>query len=121
MADHSASTGSGDDGQPDEVRAKIERVRALNGEMDGFELLIGSEVNFLPDGSLDYVDELLAELDWVVASVHTSFGLGADAMTDRVVAALEHPYVDCLGHPTGRKIEHRAPYAIDMERVIDAA
>jgi DNA polymerase (family 10) len=121
ITDHSASHGFGDDVQPDELRATIARVRELNAGLEGFELLAGSEVNILPDGSLDYADDLLAELDWVVASVHTSFGLERDTMTKRVIAALEHPYVDCLGHPTGRKIALRGPYAIDIERVIDAA
>jgi DNA polymerase (family 10) len=121
ITDHSASHGFGDDVQPDELRAQIARVRELDAGLDGFTLLIGSEVNILPDGSLDYDDDLLAELDWVVASVHTSMGLSRDAQTERVIAALEHPLVDCLGHPTGRKISLRGPYAIDMERVIDAA
>ena len=121
ITDHSASHGFGDDVQPDELRATIARVREIDARLDGFELLIGSEVNILPDGSLDYADDLLAELDWVIASVHTSFGLGRDRMTERVITALEHPLVDCLGHPTGRKISLRPAYEIDMERVIDAA
>ena len=66
-------------------------MRALNDAARGFELLIGTETNILPDGSLDYADELLAELDWVVASVHTSFGMGEREMTDRMIAAIEHP------------------------------
>jgi DNA polymerase (family 10) len=84
-------------------------------------VLIGTESNILPDGSLDYPDELLAQLDWVIASVHTSFRMGAKEMTDRMVAAIEHPLVDAIGHPTGRKIEKRAPYGLDIERVIEAA
>ena len=71
-------------------------------------LLIGTETNILTDGSLDYDDELLAELDWVVASVHTSFAMSEADMTARMIAAIEHPYVDQIGHPTGRKIETRA-------------
>ena len=71
-------------------------------------LLIGTETNVLTDGSLDYDDELLAELDWVVASVHTSFAMSEADMTARMVAAIEHPLVDVIGHPTGRKIETRA-------------
>jgi DNA polymerase (family 10) len=121
LTDHSASHGFGDHVEPDALRAQIEHVRALNEKLEGFELLIGTETNILPDGSLDYADELLAELDWVVASVHTSFGMSEQDMTARVVAALEHPLVDVVGHPTGRKIETRAPYAIDMEGVIAAA
>jgi DNA polymerase (family 10) len=121
ITDHSASHGFGNDVSPDELRRQIERVRAVGERIDGLRLLAGSEVNVLPDGSLDYEDELLAELDWVVASVHTAFSMGAEAMTQRVVRALEHPLVDALGHPTGRLIVRREPYAIDMEAVIDAA
>jgi DNA polymerase (family 10) len=121
ITDHSASHGFGNDVSPDGLRAQIERVRALNAELDGFELLIGTETNILPDGTLDYDDELLAELDWVVASAHTSFAMSEADMTARMVAAVEHPLVDVIGHPTGRKIELRSPYAIDMERVIEAA
>ena len=89
--------------------------------MQGIELLAGSEVNILPDGSLDYSDELLARLDWVVASVHTSFSMGEQAMTERVIAAVEHPLVDAIGHPTGRLIARRPPYAIDLDAVFAAA
>jgi DNA polymerase (family 10) len=121
ITDHSASHGFGNHVEPDALRAQIERVRALNAELDGFDLLIGTETNVLTDGTLDYDDELLAELDWVVASVHTSFAMSEADMTARMVAAIEHPYVDVIGHPTGRKIELRSPYAIDIERVIEAA
>jgi DNA polymerase (family 10) len=121
ITDHSASHGFGNDVSPDALRAQIERVRALNAELDGLDLLIGTETNILPDGTLDYEDELLAELDWVVASAHTSFAMSEADMTARMVAAIEHPLVDVIGHPTGRKIELRSPYAIDMEQVIEAA
>jgi DNA polymerase (family X) len=121
ITDHSASHGFGNDVSPDQLARQIERVRVLNEGLDDFELLIGTETNVLPDGSLDYPDELLAQLDWVVASVHTSFGMSADDMTARMIAAIEHPLVDVIGHPTGRKIESRPPYALDMERVIAAA
>jgi DNA polymerase (family X) len=121
ITDHSATHGFGDHVTPDALKARIEEIRSLNEKLDGIELLIGTETNILVDGSPDYDDDLLAELDWVIASVHTSFQMDAKAMTDRVVAAVEHPLVDALGHPTGRKIEKRAPYAIDMERVIEAA
>ena len=121
ITDHSASMGFGADVPPDELERQIERVRALNQEMDGIELLIGSEVNVLPDGSLDYDDDLLSRLDWVIASVHTSFRLPEDEQTARIVTACEHPWVDCIGHLTGRKIERRPPYALDVEAVIDAA
>ena len=121
ITDHSASHGFGNHVDADALRAQIERVHALNAELDDFELLIGTETNILTDGALDYDDELLAQLDWVVASVHTSFNTGEQAMTDRMIAAIEHPLVDVIGHPTGRKIEQRAPYALDIERVVEAA
>ena len=66
-------------------------MREADARIDGITLLAGSEVNILPDGSLDYDDELLAALDWVIASVHTAFGLDSDAMTERVIAAARHP------------------------------
>ncbi len=119
ITDHSASHGFGDHVTPDELLRQIERVRSI--EMKGFTLLAGSEVNVLTDGKLDYADELLEQLDWVVASVHTSFRIGKEEMTDRIVHALEHPLVDVLGHPTGRKIERREPYDVDLDRVIEAA
>ena len=84
-------------------------------------VLAGSEVNILPDGSLDYEDALLAELDWVIASVHTAFGMGEQAMTERMIAAAEHPLVDAIAHPTGRLIERRRPYAVDLEALFAAA
>jgi DNA polymerase (family 10) len=121
ITDHSATMGFGNDVSPDELRRQVERVRELDAELEGIRLLAGSEVNVLPDGSLDYDDELLAELDWVIASVHTSFRMPGREMTERIVHALEHPLVDALGHPTGRKVVRRPPYAVDMERVIEAA
>ncbi len=96
-------------------------MHEANTRAQGIELLAGSEVNILPDGSLDYEDELLAQLDWVVASVHTAFALGEQAMTERVIAAMEHPLVDVIAHPTGRLIERRRPYAIDLNAVFAAA
>jgi DNA polymerase (family 10) len=121
ITDHSATHGFGDDVSPDQLRARIDEIRALNERLEGIEVLIGTETNVLPDGSLDYPDELLAQLDWVIASVHTSFRMSAREMTKRIVTAVEHPLVDALGHPTGRKIELRGPYEVDMERVIEAA
>jgi DNA polymerase (family 10) len=121
VTDHSASHGFGNHVPPDALKARIEEVRTLAETLDGFDLLVGTETNILPDGSVDYEDALLAQLDWVVASIHTSFGMDERAMTDRMIVAMEHPWVDVIGHPTGRKIETRPPYALDMERVIEAA
>ncbi len=101
------------------VHAQVAPIRAT--QVDGIELLAGAEVNILPDGSLDYDDDELAQLDWVIASVHTAFRMPAEEMTARIVRAIEHPLVDAIGHPSGRKIERRPPYEFDIERVIDAA
>ena len=121
ITDHSASHGFGNAVSPEQLLRQIGLVREANTRVQGIELLAGSEVNVLPDGSLDYEDELLASLDWVVASVHTSFAMGEQAMTERMIAAIEHPLVDVIGHPTGRLIERRAPYAVDLGAVFEAA
>jgi DNA polymerase (family X) len=123
ITDHSASHGFGDDVQPDRLRERIEEVRAWNSEHGSrrFHLLVGSEINIGLDGSLDYPDDLVAELDWVMASVHTSFNISEKDMTARVVTAIENPNVDCIGHLTGRLIGRREPYGIDVEAVAEAA
>jgi DNA polymerase (family X) len=122
LTDHSASHGFGNHVTAEALARRIEDVREWNERAPrGFRLLAGSEVNILPDGSLDYPDELLAELDWVIASVHTAFRTARDAMTGRVIAAMEHPLVDCIGHLTGRLIGRREPYEVDVERVAEAA
>jgi DNA polymerase (family 10) len=118
VTDHSASFGFGADVQPDALRSRIEEIAALNSRLDGLTLLAGSEVNVHPDGSLDYDDELLAELDWVVASVHSSFRMREERMTDRIMAAMDNPLVDVIGHPTGRLLLRRDPYAVDVERLL---
>jgi DNA polymerase (family 10) len=119
ITDHSATMGFGAEVSPEELRRQIERIHGT--EVEGIELLAGTEVNILPDGSPDYDDELLAELDWVIASVHTSFRMPAADMTQRIVRAIEHPLIDAIGHLSGRKIERRAPYEFDFEAVLDAA
>jgi DNA polymerase (family X) len=121
ITDHSASHGFGNHVTPDALRAQIEQIRALDESLEGIRVLIGTETNIGVDGSPDYDDELLEQLDWVIGSVHTSFGMDSAAMTDRMVTAVEHPLIDAIGHPTGRKIERRAPYALDVDRVIEAA
>jgi DNA polymerase (family 10) len=121
ITDHSASHGFGNDVSPEQLRRQIELVREADARIEGIRLLAGSEVNVLPDGSLDYEEDLLEQLDWIVASVHTSFGMGEQAMTERMIAAIEHPLVDAIGHPTGRLIERREPYAVDLGAVFEAA
>jgi DNA polymerase (family X) len=121
ITDHSATHGFGNDVQADELLRQVERIRELDAGLDGIRLLAGSEVNVLPDGRLDYEDEVLEQLDWIVASLHTSFRMKEKEMTARMIHAMEHPLVDAIGHPTGRKIERREPYALDIEKVVEAA
>ena len=121
ITDHSATHGFGDHVSPDELERQIERVAEVNARIDGITVLAGTETNILPNGSPDYDDELLARLDWVIGSVHTSFGMPAAEMTKRIVAAIDHPWIDAIGHPTGRKISSRQPYALDIDAVIAAA
>ncbi|MGH2847661.1 MAG: DNA polymerase/3'-5' exonuclease PolX [Thermoleophilaceae bacterium] len=119
ITDHSASHGFGNDVQPDELLRQVEHIRSL--EIDGIAVLAGTETNVLPDGSLDYSDDVLEQLDWVVASLHTSFRVSEEEQTERMLRAMEHPLVDAIGHPTGRLIERRRPYALDLDRVIEKA
>lgn len=121
ITDHSASHGFGNDVSPEELRLQIEHVREADASIEGIRILAGSEVNILPDGSLDYEDELLQELDWAIASVHTAFGMSEQKMTERMITAMEHPLIDAIGHPTGRLIERREPYALDMHALVEAA
>jgi DNA polymerase (family 10) len=121
ITDHSASHGFGDHVTAERLLERVEEIRAWNAGKRGFRLLAGSEVNIGLDGELDYSDEVVAELDWVVASVHTSFSISGKAMTERVLAAIENPRVDCIGHLTGRLIGRREPYDIDVEAVAEAA
>ena len=121
ITDHSASHGFGDHVTAERLWQRVEEVAAWNEGKRGFRLLAGSEVNIGLDGSLDYPDDLLDALDWVLASVHTSFAIGEKEMTARVLAAIENPRVNCIGHLTGRLIGRREPYAIDVEAVVEAA
>jgi DNA polymerase (family 10) len=121
ITDHSATHGFGNHVTEEQLWERIEEVRAWNRGKRGFRLLAGSEVNIGLDGALDYSDDLVAELDWVIGSVHTSFSISEPAMTERVLAAIENPDVDCIGHLTGRLIGRREPYGIDVEAVAEAA
>ncbi len=123
ITDHSASFGFGNEVSPARLSEQTERVRELSGTdaVGGLTLLAGSEVNILPDGSLDYDDEMLAALDWVVASVHSSFQMDSATMTDRIIRAVSNPLVDVIGHLSGRKIERRPPYEFDFAAIVEAA
>ena len=100
------------------LEAQAKELAALNARLKPFRLVHGVEVNIRANGALDLADEQLAALDWVVASIHGAF---STAPTERVIAAMENPNVDCIGHLTGRKINRRGPMDIDLERVFAAA
>jgi DNA polymerase (family 10) len=119
ITEHSASAGFGNDVQPDELLRQVEYIRGL--DIDGISVLAGTETNVLPDGSLDYEDGVLEQLDWVIASLHSSFRMPEKEQTERMLRAMEHPLVDAIGHPTGRLIESREPYPIDIDAVIAKA
>jgi DNA polymerase (family 10) len=106
----------------DEARALAHaaRIRAESGR-HGVQLLAGIECDILSDGRLDLADDCLAQLDIVIASVHSAFGQDRQQMTDRILRAIENPHVDVIGHPTGRMLLKRPPYALDIETVVDAA
>jgi DNA polymerase (family X) len=107
----------------DETRAlaHARAIRALNERLDGITLLAGIECDIRPDGTMDLADDCLAQLDFVIASVHSAFSQDARQMTDRLLRAMACPWVDILGHPTGRMILKREPYRFDIEQVFAAA
>ena len=121
FCDHSQSLKVANGLSPDRLKKKLEAVRVADEKYPEIRLLCGSEVDILRDGTLDYEDGLLAELDFVVASVHTSFRMGEDAMTERIMQAMNNPYVRTIGHPTGRILNRRDPYAVDVSRLIQEA
>ncbi len=103
------------------LREQGDAIDRLNRQLKGFSVLKGIEVDILEDGSLDLPDEVLAELDLVVAAVHSKFNLSREAQTRRILAALANPLVTILAHPSGRLIDRRDPYDVDMPRIIRAA
>ena len=105
----------------DRLRRQAEVIREAATAVDDLELAHGSEVDILPDGTLDYPDEVLAELDFVVASPHSGFAQPAPEFTARLVAAAENPHVDVIGHPTGRKLNARDHSAVDLDSLVEAA
>jgi DNA polymerase (family 10) len=122
IADHSRSAGYAGGLSIERVRAQWAEVDALNESFGSkFHLFKGTECDILPDGSLDYPDDLLDGFDYVVASVHSNFGLPREEMTRRLVRAVSNPRVTMLGHPTGRLLLSRDGYAVDLDAVIDAA
>ena len=121
IADHSKASFQANGLNEVRLREQISEIRALNEQFDDFALIAGSEVDILKDGSLDFDDDLLQELDYCVASVHNSFTLDEDTMTKRIIRAMENEHVTMLGHVTGRLLLKRDPYAVNIEKIIACA
>jgi DNA polymerase (family X) len=121
FCDHSQSLRVANGLSPERLEQKLKAVREADERYEEIKLFCGSEVDILRDGTLDYEDDVLATLDFVVASVHTSFGLDEKAMTERIVRAIGNPYVRTIGHPTGRILNRREPYEVDVSRLIREA
>src|SRR5438552_6629539 len=116
IADHSRSSIQAHGIDEAKLRFQIARIRALNNKLRGFRLFAGVECDILRDGTLDFPDEVLADLDYVVASVHSVFNLSEVEMTRRVIRAMENPFVTMLAHPTGRLLLKRDPYPLDIPK-----
>jgi DNA polymerase (family 10) len=121
IADHSRSSIQARGLDAARLRVQVAMIRKLNDEFENFRLFAGVECDILRDGSLDFPDDVLAELDYVVASVHSAFTISEADMTRRIVRAIQNPYVTMLAHQTGRLLLKRDPYAVDIPAIIEAA
>ena len=120
LTDHSKAVTVANGLDEKRTLAQIKKIRAAEKSVGGIHLLASSEVDILKNGALDLSDEVLAQLDLVVVSIHSYMNLERAAMTERILAAIENPYTQILAHPTGRLVLRRDPYDYDMERVFDA-
>lgn len=121
ITDHTQSTRVAGGLTEKEALLHMKKVKEADKRIKGITILAGAEVDILPDGRLDYSDEVLKQFDIVLASIHSNFKMDKDKMTARIVRALENKHVRILTHPTGRLIGEREPYAMDMEEVLQAA
>ena len=121
VTDHSPAVGLTLGLDPKRIAARIEEAKRLNAELAPFRILVGTEVDIRANGALDYPDEILKQFDIVSASVHSAFGQPKDVMTKRILDAMRDPYVTAFSHPTGRLLERRDPYAVDLDAVIAGA
>ncbi len=121
VTDHSQSAHYANGLTVERVLRQHQEADALNQKWSDFVILKGIESDILADGSLDYADEILAHFDFVIASVHSQFKMTEEAMTARIIRAIEHPATTMLGHPTGRLLLSREGYSLDMAKIIDAA
>ncbi|MEQ9616468.1 MAG: DNA polymerase/3'-5' exonuclease PolX [Phycisphaerales bacterium] len=121
VTDHSRAATIANGLSPERLREQIKQVRELNEEIEGITVLAGSEVDILPDGTLDFDDDLLAELDIVVASPHLALKQSASDATDRLLKAIEHPLVHIIGHPCGRLVQSREGLTPNIHALAEAA
>ena len=121
IADHSKSSFQAHGLDAKRLEAQIEEIRSYNSKKPKCTLLSGTECDILKGGKLDFPDSVLKELDYVIASVHAGFTSDEKEMTDRIIRAMENEYVTCLGHPTGRLLLDREPYALNIPKILDAA
>jgi len=121
ICDHSRSAAYANGLTPERVRGQHKEIDRLNRKGLGVRILKGTEVDILPDGSLDFDDKVLATFDVVIASIHSRFNLTRDEQTRRLIRAIENPYVHMIGHPTGRLLLSREGYDLDLDAVIEAA
>ena len=121
ITDHSQSLAIAQGLSEEKLMQQIEEIRRLDEEYSEIKLLAGTECDIKSDGSLDYNDEVLEQLDWVVASIHTGMQQDEATITNRIVEAIKNPYTRVIGHPTGRLIQRRNPYPVDLDAIFKAA
>jgi len=121
IADHSKSSAIANGQSPQRLAQQIKEIHRINAKLKGITILAGAEVDILAGGNLDFDDKLLADLDFVVASIHSALGSARERVTTRTLKAMDNPYVTCIGHPTGRVIGYREAMDLDMPAVIEHA
>jgi DNA polymerase (family X) len=121
ITDHSVSTRVAGGLSAKELLKHIENIKTSASKINGIKVLLGTEMDILPDGSLDYPDEILSKLDIVFASIHSNFKMERNAMTKRIIKAMENKYVSVISHPTGRLIGEREAYAVDLDEILRQA
>jgi len=121
ITDHSSSLKVAGGLSPDQLFNQVKKIRELDSQIKGFHILTGTEVDIKANGTLDFSDEVLGNLDLVIAALHTGFKQEMKTLTSRAIKAMRNPFVRILAHPSGRLLGEREAYAIDMERILEVA